>query len=148
MSTANPSPDLRRRASAVSSTEITAALGVGGLVVAALLPAGGIEDGPILCPFRFLTGLPCPGCGLTRSWVYLMHGDLGSALASNWFGPVLIVAVLALTLVTVRARLVRRPPVDLDKLVKNPVVLGLFGLFLVYGTVRLVLTLTGAIPPV
>ena len=148
MSTANPSPDLRRRVAAVSSTEVTAALGVGGLAVAALLPAGGIEDGPILCPFRFLTGLPCPGCGLTRSWVYLMHGDLGSALASNWFGPVLIVAVVALTVITARARFGRRRPADLDELVKNPIVLGLFGLFLAYGTVRLILTLIGAIPAI
>lgn len=148
MSTANPSPELQPRVAAMSSTEITAALGVGGIVVATLLPTGGIEDGPVLCPFRALTGLPCPGCGLTRSWVYLMHGDLGSALASNWFGPVLIVAVIALTVVALRARISRRRPVDMDKLVKNPIVLGLFGLFLAYGTVRLILTMTGTIPPI
>ncbi|GGU20495.1 DUF2752 domain-containing protein [Nocardioides albus] len=148
MSTASPSPDLRQRVAAVSSTEITAAIGVGGVVIAALLPAGGIEDGPVICPFRALTGLPCPGCGLTRSWVYLMHGDVGSALASNWFGPVLILAVIVLAVVSVRARLTRSRPADLDKLVKSPIVLGTFALFLAYGAVRLILTMTGAIPAI
>lgn len=138
----------RERLAAVSSTEITAALGVGGIVIAALLPAGGIEDGPVLCPFRALTGLPCPGCGLTRSWVYLMHGDIGSSLASNWFGPVLIVAIVLLAVVSVRARLARKRPADLDKLVKSPVVLGLFALFVAYGAVRLILTMTGVIDPI
>ena len=148
MSTANPSPDLHERLAAVSSTEITAAIGVGGVVIAALLPAGGIEDGPVLCPFRALTGLPCPGCGLTRSWVYLMHGDIGSSLASNWFGPVLILAVVVLALVSVRSRLAGKRPVDLDKLVKSRVVLGLFALFITYGAVRLILTMTGVVDPI
>lgn len=148
MPTASPSPDLRQRAAAVSSTEVTAAIGVGGIVIAALLPAGGIEDGPVLCPFRALTGLPCPGCGLTRSWVYLMHGDIGSSLASNWFGPVLIVAIVILAVVSVRSRFSGKRPADLDKLVKSPVVLGLFALFVAYGAVRLVLTMTGVIDPI
>lgn len=148
MSTANPSPDLRQRFAAVNSTEITAAIGVGGIAIATLLPAGGIEDGPVLCPFRALTGLPCPGCGLTRSWVYLMHGDVAPALASNWFGPVLILAVIALAVTSVRARSVGKRPADLDKLVRNPIVLGTFALFLTYGAVRLILTLAGAIDPI
>ncbi|NGN95020.1 DUF2752 domain-containing protein [Nocardioides sp. KC13] len=148
MPTVSPSPDLRQRAAAVSSTEVTAAIGVGGIVIAALLPAGGIEDGPVICPFRALTGLPCPGCGLTRSWVYLMHGDVGSSLASNWFGPVLIAAIVVLAVVAGRSRLSGRRPADLDKLVKNPVVLGLFALFVAHGAVRLILTMTGVIDPI
>lgn len=148
MSTANPSPDLRQRVAAVSSTEVTAAIGIGGIAIAALLPAGGIEDGPVICPFRAVTGLPCPGCGLTRSWVYLMHGDIGSSLASNWFGPVLILAIVVLAVITLRARLTRKRPADLDKLVRNPIILGAFALFLTYGVARLVLTAAGVIPPI
>ncbi|SDK11244.1 Protein of unknown function [Nocardioides sp. YR527] len=148
MSTANRSPDVHQRLAAVSSTEVTAAIGVGGIVIASLLPAGGIEDGPVLCPFRAITGLPCPGCGLTRSWVYLMHGDIGSSLASNWFGPVLILAIVVLAVVAVRARISRQRPTDLDKLVRSPIILGFFGLFLAYGAVRLILTLTGVIDPI
>ena len=148
MSTANPSRDLHGRLAAVSSTEVTAAIGVGGVAIAALLPADGIEDGPVLCPFRALTGLPCPGCGLTRSWVYLMHGDIGSSLASNWFGPVLILAVVVLAVVSARSRLGGKRPADLDKLVKSKVVLGLFALFITYGAVRLILTMAGVVDPI
>lgn len=155
MQTAVPSPEtgahhhgVRERLAAVSSTELAATVGIGGVVIAALLPAGGIEDGPVLCPFRALTGLPCPGCGLTRSWVYLMHGDLGSSLASNWFGPVLILAVFALAVVSVRARISRKRPADLDKLVRSRIVRSAFALFLAYGAVRLILTMTGVIPPI
>lgn len=153
MQTAARSPESHRtgplgRLSAVTSTEVVAAIGLGGVAIAALLPAGGIEDGPVLCPFRALTGLPCPGCGLTRSWVYLMHGDIGSSLASNWFGPLLIIAVIALVVVSVRARLAGKRPVDLDKLVRAPMVLGFFALFVAYGVVRLALTAAGVIPTI
>jgi hypothetical protein len=54
-----------------------------------------VETGPPLCPFRLLTGLPCPGCGLTRSVVCTLHGDLASAMMFHPLGP-LVVAALAL----------------------------------------------------
>ncbi len=64
----------------------------------ALLPLPG-EDGriahlPSLCPFHALTGLPCPGCGLTRAFVCLGHGQFGRSL--HWH-PVgwLVYGVLA-----------------------------------------------------
>ncbi len=61
-------------------------------IVAAALP--GIENGPVACPFRAVTGLPCPTCGLTRVTHWLMRGDVGSALAINPFDSLfLLVAV-------------------------------------------------------
>jgi hypothetical protein len=44
------------------------------LAVAPLMPA---------CPFRQITGVPCPTCGSTHAAVALMHGRLGAALAAN-----------------------------------------------------------------
>jgi len=35
------------------------------------------------CPFKALTGLPCPTCGSTRSIVHLAHGNFTAALAMN-----------------------------------------------------------------
>lgn len=32
------------------------------------------------CPIRALTGIPCPGCGLTRAYLCLFRGDLRGAL--------------------------------------------------------------------
>ena len=36
---------------------------------------GSIAHLPSLCPFYNITGLPCPGCGLTRAFVSLGHGQ-------------------------------------------------------------------------
>ena len=68
------------------------------LVAAALLPPTLVASGPPLCPFRLLTGLPCPGCGLTRSLVCLLHGDLAMSLAFHPLGPPVALALLVLVL--------------------------------------------------
>jgi len=61
-------------------------------IASAALP--GMEEGPIICPFRAVTGLPCPTCGLTRAVHWLMRGDVGRALAINPFDTLfLLVAV-------------------------------------------------------
>ncbi len=37
----------------------------------------------LICPSKFLYGIPCPGCGLTRSFVSLLHGKWITALYYN-----------------------------------------------------------------
>src|ERR1700716_3309549 len=68
----------------------------------ALLPPAWASAGPPLCPFRLLTGLPCPGCGLTRSLVSLLHGDLSAAVLSHPPGPIAASILLALVIIEVR----------------------------------------------
>jgi hypothetical protein len=46
-------------------------------------------DVPTLCPFRWLSGLDCYGCGLTRSFVFMGHGELSSAFGVHKLGPAL-----------------------------------------------------------
>ncbi len=71
---------------------LTGALLIALGIVAAALP--GIENGPVACPFRAVTGLPCPTCGLTRVTHWLMRGDVGRALAINPFDTLfLLIAV-------------------------------------------------------
>ena len=41
---------------------------------------------PDVCILRATTGLPCPGCGLSRSIVASMHGDLVMSLAYHQLG--------------------------------------------------------------
>ena len=47
------------------------------LVFLALLAAWGLIFG---CPIKRLTGLPCPGCGLTRGCLALLRLDFADAL--------------------------------------------------------------------
>jgi hypothetical protein len=48
---------------------------------------------PHVCMFRSLTGLPCPGCGLSRSIVAAMDGDLGLSLAYHRLGLLTLVYI-------------------------------------------------------
>ena len=50
------------------------------------------------CLFAKVTGLPCPGCGLTRGLAALLRGDWQLALAYHLFTPgfVLLGAVITL----------------------------------------------------
>ena len=47
------------------------------------------------CTFRQLTGLWCPGCGLTRGTHELFSGDVAGAVATNLFTPLVIVLLVA-----------------------------------------------------
>ena len=65
-----------------------------------LLPmpgAGGRILGlPTICAFNHLTGLPCPGCGLTRAFVSIAHGHLVDAVHWHALSPALFLLGLAL----------------------------------------------------
>jgi len=41
---------------------------------------------PNTCTFKGITGLPCPGCGLVRSIVSAMHGDVAMSFAHHRLG--------------------------------------------------------------
>ena len=49
---------------------------------------------PELCSFHTVTGLDCPGCGLTRSFVCMVRGDIRSAGRYHPIGVVLFVLLL------------------------------------------------------
>ena len=52
--------------------------------------AQGVHLPGITCPFRSVTGVPCPTCHLTRSAIASLQGDLGLALHHHIFGPPLV----------------------------------------------------------
>lgn len=54
------------------------------------------------CLFNSATGIPCPVCGLTRSFIYTAHGELSSAFRMHLLGPPLFFSmILSAAVVTV-----------------------------------------------
>lgn len=56
----------------------------------------------ISCPFRALTGLRCPGCGITHMVLYLLKGRVITAFACN---PAFMIYLLYLASIMVLARI-------------------------------------------
>lgn len=45
---------------------------------------------PLYCPFKLLTGIPCPGCGGQRALFAIMHGNIIEAVCINPLSVLLI----------------------------------------------------------
>ncbi|REG91161.1 DUF2752 domain-containing protein [Flavobacterium aquicola] len=58
-----------------------------------------LETDQSLCPFKMLTGLPCLGCGITKSLVYFYEGDLNKSLYYHILGPFVALFCVATILV-------------------------------------------------
>jgi hypothetical protein len=101
------------------------------------------DDGPTLCPFAQLTGIACPGCGMTRAASYLIHGDLATALHYHPLVPLIAALMLAGWGWYLLRRSGRVPPLP-TKLV-NAVLVGTGVMLLGVWAARLA---TGTLPPV
>jgi hypothetical protein len=44
------------------------------------------------CPIRHGLGVPCPGCGLSRATIALMHGQVHHALEIHAFAPIVLLS--------------------------------------------------------
>ena len=49
----------------------------------ASIRTSGFEEGPVLCPWRLLTGYPCPGCGGIRAMGAICTGQFEQAWLLN-----------------------------------------------------------------
>ncbi len=65
-------------------------LGILALIGAASILIGFITDRSI-CIFYNLTGIPCPSCGMTRSFLHLFKGDIKGAF---WYHPLFPLVLL------------------------------------------------------
>ena len=52
--------------------------------------SGNLDNEQSFCPFKMLTGFPCPGCGITKSIVYFYEGDIYRSLLHDLFGPIFV----------------------------------------------------------
>lgn len=62
------------------------------------------------CPIKFMTGIPCPGCGMTRAVTSCLHGDFAGAFH---FHPLYPIAPLLVAYIFFEDMLPRRISVAL-----------------------------------
>jgi hypothetical protein len=53
------------------------------------------------CPFKLLSGFPCPGCGITKSLVFLYLGEWRQSIRFHFFGPLLVFGILFMSLIKI-----------------------------------------------
>jgi len=56
------------------------------------------------CPIYAVSGMPCPGCGLSRATVLLARGQWNAAIHMHAFAPVVLVAVFGFTIAGILPR--------------------------------------------
>ena len=56
----------------------------------------------IPCFFRYLTNIPCPGCGLTRSFLAILDFDIVNAIRYNVLGIPLFILIIILNIYLVK----------------------------------------------
>ncbi len=103
------------------------AIGLFAITSSLLLSPGGdafvyLPDGTRFgdtCAFIVFAGVPCPQCGMTRSWVYAVRGDLWASFLYNpaglaLFGWALVGAGIGLVRLIKRDPEALRPPWQLN----------------------------------
>lgn len=87
------------------------------------------------CAFKALTGMDCPGCGGTRAFYYLLHGNLPEAarnhLLAVFAAPFLVYVYVAWTV----NRVVGKPTLPMLRV--SPTAIGVFmGVWLAFAVLR------------
>ena len=104
--------------------------GIGIVVAGILYGIFVIKTGlGIPCPIRLLSGLRCPGCGVSHMAIALMHGDIREAYHSN---RVLFLLLPALLIIWGRSlyyyiKMGKRRRKSVDYLILNGVIIVLVG---------------------
>lgn len=60
------------------------------------------------CPIKLITGIPCPGCGLSRAIILLFTGNWQEALRVHAFAPIFLIGLIIIGLSCVLSSLSRQ----------------------------------------
>ena len=60
------------------------------------------------CPILAATGVPCPGCGLTRATMQLLRGDFAQSFHTHAFAPIFLLALIVMLVTLVLPETQRR----------------------------------------
>lgn len=77
-----------------AAVKVLGLIGLGTVALSFALGPSFWQGLPEMCAFQAMTGLPCPTCGITRSFAATAHGQLGLAFHYHALGPLAFVATL------------------------------------------------------
>ena len=85
-----------------------------------------IELVGVTCPIKYLTGISCAGCGMSRAWLSVLHGDISMAF---YYHPLFLLVIPMIILFLLKDRF--SPKI-------RKILIGIFvGIFLVTYLIRL-----------
>ena len=88
----------------------------------------------IPCVFHEITGLRCPGCGMTHAMMALLHRDFTAFLQANIFAPVIIIFFI-ISFLSTSVRYIKKGVYRLSA-VNTFVEVSFLVLFIVWGIIR------------
>ncbi len=110
------------------------------ILIALLCRIGWGDAIGIPCIIKWLTGIPCPMCGMTRSLTALLQGDLGRSMSFHGLGVMLFIGLISALLIVSAELLLRRSiafPAGYQKQ-QQTIGFGIVSLFLIHHGIRLV----------
>lgn len=96
-----------------------------------------LETDQSFCPFKMLTGFPCPGCGITKSLVYFYEGDIYKSLRYHILGP-FVIAFCVFTIVVLTTELITQKEYFEKWLYSRKLAYGLAIFLAAYHIIRLI----------
>ena len=101
------------------------------------------DDGLTICPVALLTGVACPGCGMSRAIAWMFRGDLERSVGYHPLAPLVVIIGVTAVVWAIGRRL--RGWAGPRSAVLNGGLVALAALLMVVWITRLV---SGTLPPV
>lgn len=71
------------------------------------------------CPFLRLTGVPCPGCGLTRAILLLLQGKVDASIRFHAFAPIFLIGIVLVALAALLPKSLVQPVISETELLER-----------------------------
>lgn len=87
--------------------------------------------GTYKCPFKLITGIDCPGCGLTRAFLSVAKMDIVSAFSFHPMWPVVLIVIVYMLF---HKQIVKK--ISVSKTIDTYIYLAMYGLLLITWIIR------------
>ena len=64
-----------------------------------------LESFGVTCPIKYITGISCAGCGMSRAWMAFLQLDIAKAFAYHplfWLVPIVVIVLLCKSKINIK----------------------------------------------